>query len=82
MFATKLATAVRAGNVSQAVLDDKVYRVLLSVSPTWHLYPADARSFELTKRFEGLGTWATVDPRPQNTHLTPADGSRFERFGT
>ena len=56
MFATKLATAVRAGNVSIAVLDDKVYRVLLSVSPTWHLYPADARSFELTKRFEGLGT--------------------------
>ena len=34
MFAAKLATAVRAGNVSQTVLDDKVYRVLLSVSPT------------------------------------------------
>ena len=31
MFATKLENAVRVGNVSQAVLDDKVYRVLLSM---------------------------------------------------
>ena len=31
MFATKLEDAVQAGNVSQAILDEKVYRVLLSM---------------------------------------------------